>query len=310
MATQRPTATKQQQRGNASVNPAPGASSSADKPLTTGAKTSLVRKFAAKYHVEDDKLLSTLKATAFRQRQKEGKPPPPEVTNEQMMALLIVADQYGLNPFTREIFAFPSDGGIVPIVSVDGWIRIINERPELSSIEFEYPGEGTPPDDYYVGCTITRKDRATPITVREYFKEVYRDTAPWNSHGRRMNRHKALIQCARVAFGFAGIFDPDEAERIANAMAIDSTAEDVTDRPRGKPVTAEPRALETQKAAELPAPASLDDQIKALLASSGVPDNELFAHFEIGDISELSDEQKQQAIDWLRTVTQPGQRQQ
>jgi hypothetical protein len=27
-------------------------------------------------------------------------------------------------------------------------------------------------------------------------------------------RHKAMIQCARYAFGFAGIVDPDEAERI------------------------------------------------------------------------------------------------
>jgi hypothetical protein len=29
-----------------------------------------------------------------------------------------------------------------------------------------------------------------------------------------MLRHKAMIQCARLAFGFAGIFDQDEAERI------------------------------------------------------------------------------------------------
>jgi hypothetical protein len=29
-----------------------------------------------------------------------------------------------------------------------------------------------------------------------------------------MLRHKAMIQCARVAFGFVGVFDPDEAERI------------------------------------------------------------------------------------------------
>jgi hypothetical protein len=29
-----------------------------------------------------------------------------------------------------------------------------------------------------------------------------------------MLRHKALIQCARLAFGFVGIFDQDEAERI------------------------------------------------------------------------------------------------
>ncbi len=36
-----------------------------------------------------------------------------------MAALMIVADQYGLNPFTREIFAFPDkQNGIVPVVGV------------------------------------------------------------------------------------------------------------------------------------------------------------------------------------------------
>jgi hypothetical protein len=29
-----------------------------------------------------------------------------------------------------------------------------------------------------------------------------------------MLRHKALIQCARLAFGYGGIYDQDEAERI------------------------------------------------------------------------------------------------
>jgi hypothetical protein len=37
-----------------------------------------------------------------------------------------------------------------------------------------------------------------------------------------MLRHKAMIQCARIAFGFGGIFDPDEAERIVER---DITAE-------------------------------------------------------------------------------------
>jgi len=30
-------------------------------------------------------------------------------------------------------------------------------------------------------------------------------------------RHKALIQAARLAFGFSGIYDQDEAERIVSA---------------------------------------------------------------------------------------------
>jgi hypothetical protein len=32
-----------------------------------------------------------------------------------------------------------------------------------------------------------------------------------------MLRHKAMIQCARLAFGFVGIYEQDEAERIVEA---------------------------------------------------------------------------------------------
>ena len=65
---------------------------------------SLLSKMAAKYSVDPSKMLTTLKATAFKG----------DVSNEQMMALLIVADQYGLNPWTKEIYAFPDrQNGIV-----------------------------------------------------------------------------------------------------------------------------------------------------------------------------------------------------
>src|SRR3990172_6201157 len=94
-------------------------------------KASLVTKFAHRYSIEPDKLMDILKATAFKQRGDL------KVSNEQMAALLVVADQYGLNPFTREIFAFPDkQNGIVPVVSVDGWTRIINEDVMLDGFEF------------------------------------------------------------------------------------------------------------------------------------------------------------------------------
>lgn len=35
-----------------------------------------------------------------------------------------------------------------------------------------------------------------------------------------MLRHKALIQCARVAFGFSGIYDQDETERIIEGQVV------------------------------------------------------------------------------------------
>ncbi|EKJ46221.1 phage recombination protein Bet, partial [Escherichia coli EC1869] len=52
--------------------------------------------------------------------------------------------------------------------------------------------------------------RREPFKTREG-KEII---GPWQSHPKRMLRHKAMIQCARLAFGFAGIYDKDEAERI------------------------------------------------------------------------------------------------
>lgn len=181
----------------------------------TASKADLVNRFANKYSIDEGKFLDTLKATAFKQ--KEGV----QITNEQMTMLLVVADQYGLNPFTKEIYAYPDKGAIVPVVSVDGWLRIINENPQMDGVEFAYSPETSMHKGKvvyeWVDCIITRKDRAKPIVAREFLDEVMRTvnfTTPWDTHPKRMHRHKAMIQAARLAFGFAGIYDQDEAERI------------------------------------------------------------------------------------------------
>ena len=180
------------------------------------AKVSLASKLASRFSIEEAQLLTTLKATAFKVRDGVA-------TNEQMTALMIVADQYGLNPFTKELFAFPDKhNGIVPVVSVDGWSRIINENRALDGIEFRYADKlvtmkNAKPCPEWCEAVIHRKDRAQPIVAREYLDEVFRElsyTNPWQTHTKRFLRHKALIQCARIAFGFAGIYDEDEAERI------------------------------------------------------------------------------------------------
>ena len=168
---------------------------------TATRKPGLVARMAERFGVDADKMLSTLKATAF----KSGA----GVSNEQMMALLIVAEQHNLNPWLKEIYAYPDKGGIVPVVGVDGWSRIINSHPQFDGMDFDADTESCT-------CTIHRKDRAHPIRVTEYMSECKRNVAPWQSHPRRMLRHKAMIQCARVAFGFAGIYDEDEAQRIVS----------------------------------------------------------------------------------------------
>jgi len=165
----------------------------------------LTANVAAKYNMgSGDDLAATLKATCF----KSGTP----VSDAQMTALLVVASQYGLNPFTKEIFAFPDKGGIVPVVGLDGWSRIINSHEQFDGMDFDQDAESCT-------CTIYRKDRSHPVKVTEWMSECKRSTGPWQSHPRRMLRHKAMIQCARLAFGFSGIYEQDEAERIVEADA-------------------------------------------------------------------------------------------
>lgn len=182
------------------------------------ALTTLTGKLAARLGIEGNtELENILKVTAFKQR--DGTPP----SDAQMTALMIVANQYGLNPWTKEIYAYPDkQNGIVPVVGVDGWSRIINDHPQLDGIEFNYSTETVTHKGKtcheWIDCLIFRKDRAKPIVIREFFAEVVRSVnfaTPWDSHPNRMHRHKTLIQCARVAFGFTGIYDDDEAERIA-----------------------------------------------------------------------------------------------
>lgn len=166
----------------------------------SNALVTLTSNLAARFDLGDSSgLIETLKATAFKG----------QVSDAQMTALLIVAQQFGLNPWTKEIYAFPDkNNGIVPVVGVDGWSRIINDNPLFDGMDFTQ-------DDQSCTCRMYRKDRAHPVAVTEYASECKRDTGPWKSHPKRMLRHKSMIQCARLAFGYGGIYDQDEAERIA-----------------------------------------------------------------------------------------------
>lgn len=169
--------------------------------MTTALQT-LTNKLAERFEMGDGSgLVDTLKSSAFAGA---------TVSDAQMVALLVIANQYQLNPWTKEIYAFPGgNGGLTPIVGVDGWVRIINREPQYDGMEFHFT------DDYSAcTCTIYRKDRSKPIVVTEFMGECKKNSPAWNSHPKRMLRHKAMIQCARLAFGFTGIYDQDEAERI------------------------------------------------------------------------------------------------
>lgn len=171
---------------------------------------SLITKMAAQYGIEANIFKSTIIKTLFPSDKQNP-------SNEIVAAFLVVASKYNLNPFIKEIYAFPGKGGgIVPIVSIDGWNTIINRQPQYDGVEFkdELDDKG---NLIAITAKVFRKDRSHPVMVTEYLNECKRNTDPWKQYPARMLRHKALIQAARYAFGFSGIYDPDEAERIAEA---------------------------------------------------------------------------------------------
>jgi phage recombination protein Bet len=177
--------------------------------VATTTRKSITATVADRYGMEPDAFEQTLRKTVF----KEG-------SREEFAAFLVVANEHHLNPLTKEIFGFKGkSGGIQAVVSVDGWARIINEHPQMDGFEFidHKDNEG---QLEAITCRMFRKDRAHPGEATEYMAECVMDKDTWKKWPRRMLRHKALIQAARYTFGFAGIVDEDEYERIVSVETL------------------------------------------------------------------------------------------
>jgi phage recombination protein Bet len=173
--------------------------------------TNLVTSLSERWGVSPENLVTVVKTTIFRGDAARA-------SNAELVAFLQVCERYDLNPFIREIYAFVGKGGgVFPIVGVDGWVHLVNRNPQFDGVEFldQCDDQG---HMIAITCAMTVKGRQLPVKITEYMAECVRDTEPWKKWPRRMLRHKAYIQCARYAFGYAGIYDEDEAERIQEAI--------------------------------------------------------------------------------------------
>jgi len=172
-------------------------------------KVSQLALMAARLSIDPTQLHEVVKATVMPAKDASGNKM--IVSDEMFISFLAVANNYNLDPLKKEIYAFPAKGGgIQPVVSIDGWLTIINSHPQFDGMELveNYDAEGKFES---VTCSIYRKDRSRPTTMTECLNECFRNTEPWKKP-KRMLRHKAAIQCARYAFGLSGIVEQDEAE--------------------------------------------------------------------------------------------------
>lgn len=177
---------------------------------------SALESMAGRLQIQPANLKATLMNTVFKDCRNDS----------EFAALIVVANEHGLNPLLKEIYAFPAKGGgVVPMVSVDGWIKLMNGHPMFDGIEFEYTLDHKTGDTIAIEAIIYRRDRNRPIKVMEWMKECERQTDPWKKSPRRMLRHRALIQGVRVAFGFTGIAaegDEDVVEGVYSEAPIQS----------------------------------------------------------------------------------------
>ena len=195
---------------------------SAAKAQTQG----LIARLAGRFGVEPNRLLKCLTTQVFKQA--DGRQP----SNEELMVLLLVCENFGLNPFKREIFAFRGKGGeIVPLVSLDGWAKIVRSQKDFNGVTFAFsnntvkvPGCAQELPEF-VECAMRLKGVDEPIVIQEFMVECFNDKSPvWRKWPRRMLRTRAFIQCARLAFSLTGLYDEGEdfAEDLSGMVATGS----------------------------------------------------------------------------------------
>ena len=221
---------------------------------------SLVKAFAEQLSVSPEEFWASLKQTVLPQGTTDG----------EALAFLAVAHRMGLDPFQRQIYAIKGQSGnVIPVVPIDGWLKVANSHPHFDGVEFSYGPEATVQVERYdrkkgrmlanvvgpewVEVAVYRKDRTRPFRKREWLRECARYTQPWIERPYRMLEHKAATQGIRYAFSLlGGVYDPDEAadvahggssSRVAGAAQIPQAAQDVAEY-------VEPAAPDTTDAAD------------------------------------------------------------
>lgn len=149
--------------------------------------------------VDRGELYNVLRATVI----------PQNASDEQLAAFAMVAAQYKLNPLTKEIYAFPAKGGgVTPMISIDGWLKLLHCNPDFDGMEHAYAEDGS-----WVECRIYSKRYSRPIVAREYREENEMKGSPvWSQRPRRMLKHRATIQAIRYFGNYGGLVDKEEAE--------------------------------------------------------------------------------------------------
>ena len=123
-----------------------------------------------------------------------------DVPAKTILTILRSMQSLHLDPLCEEIsFTQYDDGQWQVFITIEGCSKLLNQHPQFNGLVFNQADtliDGVPE---WMECSIYRKDRTVPTTVREYLLEVRGDNPIWQKMPRRMLRHRALQQCVRLA---------------------------------------------------------------------------------------------------------------
>jgi hypothetical protein len=123
-----------------------------------------------------------------------------DVPTKTILTFLRMMQSLHLDPLLEEIgLAQYEDGQWHVFITIEGCSKLLNQHPQFNGLAFNQANtliEGVPE---WIECSIYRKDREVPTTVREYYIEVKGENAIWQKMPRRILRHRALQQCVRLA---------------------------------------------------------------------------------------------------------------
>ena len=142
--------------------------------------------------------------------------------------------KYRLDPLSDEIMLFKnSEGQYQTLITIDGWMRLINQDPQFAGMTFKESSELELGIPLWMECSIYRHDRILPITIKEYSSEIKTEHLLWKTMPRRMLRHRSIQQCARLAFGIHIADQPSNLEKV-------STTNNAASSPKRNPIASHP----------------------------------------------------------------------
>ncbi len=124
---------------------------------------------------------------------------PSELLKHQVKYLI---NFYKIDPLLGELKIIYQQGQWLPHITMDGWMKMINQHPAFCGIDFRESTqliEGVPEWELYHLSTRS----GIPITIREYYVELKQESSMWNEIPRRILHFRSMQQCARLALGLS-----------------------------------------------------------------------------------------------------------